>query len=72
MDKYLEEFLIEKKSLYQKRITRLEKQERIIYELLKYEPDREDVIEDLNTVIKLQDRYNTLIEFITEIQESYF
>ena len=72
MDEYLEEFLIEKKSLYQKRFIRLEKQERNIYELLKYEPDREDVIEDLNTVIKLQDRYNTLIDFITEIQESYF
>lgn len=72
MNEDIEEFLIEKKSLYQKRFIKLEKQERNIYELLKYEPDREDVIEDLNTVIKLQDRYNTLIDFITEIQESYF
>lgn len=72
MNEDIEEFLIEKKSLYQKRFIKLEKQERNIYELLKYEPDREDVIEDLNTVIKLQDRYNALIDFITEIQESYF
>lgn len=72
MNEDIEEFLIEKKSLYQKRITRLEKQERNIHELLECEPDREDVIEDLNTVIKLQDRYNALIDFITEIQESYF
>lgn len=72
MNEDIEEFLIEKKSLYQKRFIKLKKQERNIYELLKYEPDREDVIEDLNTVIKLQDRYNTLIDFITEIQESYF
>lgn len=72
MDEDIEEFLIKKKSLYQKRITRLEKQERNANELLECEPDREDVIEDLNTVIKLQDRYNTLIDFITELQKSYF
>lgn len=72
MDEDIEEFLIKKKSLYQKRITRLEKQERNANELLECEPDREDVIEDLNTVIKLQDRYNALIDFITELQKSYF
>lgn len=72
MNEDIEGFLIEKKSLYQKRITRLEKQEHGIHELLEYEPGREDVIEDLNTVIKLQDRYNALIDFITELQESYF
>lgn len=72
MNEDIEGFLIEKKSLYQKRITRSEKQERNARELLECEPGREDVIEDLNTVIKLQDRYNALIDFITELQESYF
>lgn len=72
MNKDIEEFLIEKKSLYQKRATRMGEQERHIRELLEDEPDRKDVIEDLNTVIRLQDRYNALIDFITELQESYF
>lgn len=72
MNEDIEEFLIEKKRLYQKRITRLQKQGHDIHGLLECEPGREDVIEDLNTVIKLQDRYNALIEFITELQESYF
>lgn len=71
MNKDIEEFLAEKKSLYQKRVTRMEKQERQIRELLEDEPDRKDVIEDLNTVIKLQDRYNALIDFIKELEESY-
>lgn len=72
MNEDIEGFLIEKKSLYQKRITRLEKQEHNIHGFLECEPGREDVIEDLNTVVKLQDRYNALIDFITELQESYF
>ena len=72
MNEDIEEFLTEKKDLYQQRITKSEKQERHLRELLKYEPGREDVIENLNTVIKLQDRYNALIDFITELQESYF
>ncbi len=72
MNEDIEGFLIEKKSLYQKRITRLEKQERNAHELLECEPGRENVVDDLNTVIKLQDRYNALIDFITELQESYF
>ena len=72
MNEDIEGFLIEKKSLYQKRITRLEKQVRNAHELLECEPGRENVVDDLNTVIKLQDRYNALIDFITELQESYF
>lgn len=72
MNKDIEKFLTEKKSLYQKRATGMGEQERQIRELLKDEPDRKDVIENLNTVIKLQDRYNALIDFITELQESYF
>lgn len=72
MNEDIEGFLIEKKSLYQKRITRLEKQEHDLRELLEHEPGREDAVENLNTVIKLQDRYNALIDFITELQESYF
>lgn len=72
MNKDLEEYLTEKKDLYQERIARLEKEERDIHELLEREPGREDALEDLNTVIKLQDRYNALIDFITELQESYF
>lgn len=72
MNKDLEEYLTEKKDLYQERNTRLEKQEHDFRELLEREPGREKVIEILNTVIKLQDRYNALIDFITELQESYF
>lgn len=71
MNKDIEEFLIEKKSLYQKRATRMGEQERHIRELLEDEPGRKDVIENLNTVIKLQDRYNALIGFINELEESY-
>ncbi len=39
---------------------------------MKDEPDREDVKSDLNHVIKLQDRYNALIEFIEGLLEDYF
>ncbi len=53
MNKDIEEFLIEKKSLYQKRATRMGEQERHIRELLEDEPDRKDVIEELNTAIKV-------------------
>ena len=37
--------------------------------MLKDEPDREDVKEDLNNVIKLQDRNNALIEFIENLED---
>lgn len=72
MNEDIEEYLTEKKDLYQERLTRLEKQEHDLRELLEHEPGREDAVENLNTVIKLQDKYNALIEFITELQESYF
>lgn len=71
MNEDIEGFLIEKKSLYQQRITKSEKQERHLRELLEHEPEREDALEDLNTVIKLLDRYNALIDFIVELEESY-
>lgn len=62
-------FLCERKSEYQKRCNRAEKQEKQAREFLEDEPDREDVKSDLNHVIKLQDRYNALIEFINELLE---
>ena len=39
--------------------------------MLKDEPTREDVKDDLNNVIKLQDRYNALIEFIDFLEDTY-
>ena len=68
----MESFLAKRKSIYQKRANRLYKQEQKARELLYYEPEREDVKDDLNHFIKLQDRYNALIEFIEELQEGYF
>lgn len=65
-------FLCDRKSEYQKRCNRAEKQEKQARRFLEDEPDREDVKSDLNHVIKLQDRYNALIEFINELQEDYF
>ncbi len=65
-------FLCERKSEYQKRYNRAYEQEKQARKFLEDEPDREDVKSDLNHVIKLQDRYNTLIEFINELQEDYF
>lgn len=65
-------FLYERKSEYQKRANRAYEQEEKARRLLEDEPDREDVKSDLNHVIKLQDRYNALIEFIDELQEEYF
>lgn len=65
-------FLCERKSEYQKRCSRAEKQEKQAREFLEDEPDREDVKSDLNYVIKLQDRYNALIELIDELFEDYF
>lgn len=64
-------FLYERKSRYQKRCNRAYKQEKQARELLKDEPDREDVKSDLNDVVKLQDRYNALIEFIDELLENF-
>lgn len=71
MNEDIEEFLTEKKDLYEKNITELEKQEHDLRELLEREPGREDALEDLNAVIKLLDRYNALIDFIVELEESY-
>ena len=65
-------FLCERKSKYQKRCNQAYKQEEQARKFLKDEPDREDVKSDLNYVIKLQDRYNALIEFINELQDDYF
>lgn len=66
------DFLCNRKSEYQKRYNRAYKQEKQARKLLEDEPGREDVKSDLNYVIKLQDRYNALIEFINELQEDYF
>lgn len=64
-------FLAERKSIYQRRINRAYKQEQQAKEILKDEPEREDVKSDLNHVIKLQDRYNALVMFIEELEEDY-
>lgn len=65
-------FLCDRKSEYQKRCNRAYKQEQTARKLLEDEPGREDVKSDLYHVIKLQDRYNALIEFIEELQADYF
>ena len=62
-------FLIERKSVYQKKANNAYKQEQTAKHLLQDEPDREDVKDDLIQCIKLQDRYNALIEFIEELQK---
>jgi hypothetical protein len=59
--------LHDKKKMCQNFVNRAYKQEQYARNLLKDEPDREDVKEDLNNVIKLQDRNNALIEFIEDI-----
>ena len=61
-------FLRERKSIYQKRVNRAYEQEQKAKCLLQDEPDREDVKDDLTQCIKLQDRYNALIEFIKELE----
>lgn len=66
------DFLRERKSIYEKRCRRAHEQEKQAGKLLEDEPDREDVKRDLNQAVKLQDRYNALIEFINELQEDYF
>ena len=63
-------FLCSRKSEYQKRYNRACQQETQARELLKDEPVRKDVKIDLNHVIKLQDRYNALIDFTN--MEKYF
>ena len=60
--------LRERKSMYQKRANRAYEQEQKAKCLLQDEPDREDVKDDLIQCIKLQDRYNALIEFIEELE----
>lgn len=62
-------FLTKRKSMYQKRVVRLEKQETDARNVVLDEPDREDVKEDLNNVVKQLDRYNALIELIEEIEQ---
>ncbi len=64
-------FLCERKSEYQKRYNRAYEQEKQARKFLEDEPDREDVKSDLNHFIKLQDRYNALVDFINELQEYY-
>lgn len=66
------DFLCDRKLDYKKRYNRAYEREKQARKLLENEPDREDIKSDLNHVIKLQDRYNALIEFINELQEDYF
>lgn len=66
----LTRFLNERKSRYQKKICRAKKQEKQAIEVLKDEPDRQDVREDLHKVINIQCRYKALIKLIDEIQET--
>ena len=61
--------LHDKKKMCQNFVNRAYKQEQYARNLLKDEPDREDVKEDLNNVIKLQDRNNALIEFIENLED---
>ena len=58
-----------RKKMCQNFVNRAYKQEQYARNLLKDEPDREDVKEDLNNVIKLQDRNNALIEFIENLED---
>ena len=59
----IKDFLCDRKREYE--------QEQRAKNLLEDEPDREDVKSDLNHVVKLQDRYNSLIEFIDELLKTY-
>lgn len=67
----IKDFLCDRKREYQKRSNRAYEQEQRAKNLLEDEPDREDVKSDLNHVVKLQDRYNSLIEFIDELLKTY-
>ncbi len=64
----IDSLLRERKSIYQKRANRAYEQEQKAKCLLQDEPDREDIKDDLTQCIKLQDRYNALIEFIEELE----
>ncbi len=61
--------LHDKKKLCQNFANRAYKQEQYARNVLKDEPNREDVKEDLNNVIKWQDRNNALIEFIENLED---
>lgn len=63
--------LHDKKKLCQHFANKAAKQERYARNVLKDEPTREDVKDDLNNAIKLQDRYNALIEFIDFLEDTY-
>lgn len=64
----IDSLLRERKSIYQKRANRAYEQEQKAKCLLQDKPDREDIKDDLTQCIKLQDRYNALIEFIEELE----
>lgn len=68
----LEEFVTNTKAVYQRKAIRLEKNERDARAILKDEPDREDVKEDLANIMKLSDRYSALLDFIDEIQKRIY
>lgn len=61
--------LHDKKKLCQNFANRAYKQEQYARNVLKDEPNREDVKENLNNVIKWQDRNNALIEFIENLED---
>lgn len=65
----LKNALHDKKKLCQNFANRAYKQEQYARNVLKDEPNREDVKEDLNNVIKWQDRNNALIEFIENLED---
>lgn len=67
--KGMSQFLSERKNEYQKQYNRAYEQEQRARKFLENEPNREDVKCDLNEVIKLQDKYHALIDFINELQE---
>lgn len=65
----LKDFLTKKKSAYQKKVVKLEKQETDAKNIILDEPDRKDVKEDLYDVSKQLNTCNAIIELIEEIEQ---
>lgn len=71
MNKDIEEYLNQKKKMYQERIASAERQERRLRRRLEGQPDRADIIKSINETVIVMDGLRELVDFIEELK-SYF
>ena len=71
MNKDLWEYLSQKKKEHRERIVRAEKYERRLRKRLEDQPDREDIINNIQAAVRVRNVSGELVNFIKELEELF-